>query len=590
MIGDSMETSYGIWPTLAQFKALVAQHQGWWVTDSETDGLAVLGPDSRDKAWIVGLNPLGTGAMLFFDCQDPEWPQCKEIIEGLDLAGHNLRFDVHAMNLEPRGKLLDTMLCQYHINTVGKKSLDDLAPRHRRRKLPTIPELKGPKGEQNDIRLLRQGNKHWAPHLLEYLADDVHFTAFLAQWYIDRRQVHTLDGQVEKVVQRMEDRGVRLLTDRLEALAQRIKPLVSHNEAVIRAAGFSGNLNSSPQLAEFLSARKYPFKVWEWNKTKRRRERKFSTNSKTVLEPYFDKTGDELIGALMMYRAWNKKHKDFCLTLPTFVQADGLVHGTIKTARTATGRFAHATPNLGQIPKQGKTDLEREVAKAFRACFQGASGWTSGADYSQVELRVAAALSGDARMLEAFASGEDPHASTAAATSGHSVDNLPDGERFKAKATNFGILNGMGAGRLAIGIKTTADEAQRFIDKHRRAHPELHDWMAGVTLDANYSRMVEGIDGTALSYTPADGDVNNAVSMMVQGGAAVLMKHGLVACEEAGLRPILSVHDEVVGDCKDKGDEYAEVMQEAANNAFPELLGAVDFKATGGAGETWAAV
>ncbi len=561
--------------TADQLQQLADAHQGEWICDTETDGLEVRGPMSRDKAWIVGLLPHGTESVLFIDCRNPEWQKMKSIMERMALVGHNLRFDIHAMNIRPVDWWCDTMLAVYTQDTRRRKSLDDLARDFGKTKIATIPELKGKKGNQNSIHLLTPGLHRWNAKLLEYLADDLIVTSQLWEKY--KRAHHPLSGKVEWAVQRMEDRGVRLLEDRLHQLALEIRPLVADSWAVIERHGFTGNLNSPKQVLEFLQSKGYKFR---------------GTNTQTVLRPHFDRTGDELIGAILMYRAWNKKDRDFCQTLPKFVQPDGLIHGGIKTARTGTGRFAHAEPNLGQIPKQGKTDQERKIAKRFRGRFQGASGGCSGADFSQVELRVAAALSNDERMLQAFAEGADPHAATAAATSGCSIDNLPDGERFKAKAVNFGILNGMGAGRLALQINTSVEEARRFIDQHRKAHPELHNWMNLVSKITQGSSSASALDGTRRVYQRWELDrLTSAVSQEVQGTAAALMKHALVACEEAGLRPILSVHDELVGDVLDKGDEYATIMREAANAAFPDSrLNQVDFVAEGGHGETWADV
>ena len=561
--------------TADQLQQLVDAHQGEWICDTETDGLEVRGPMSRDKAWIVGLLPHGTGAVLLIDRRNPEWAKMKPILERMDLVGHNLRFDIHAMNIHPAGPWADTMLAVYGQDTRRRKSLDDLARDFGKTKIATIAELKGKKGDQNSIHLLTPGLHRWDDKLLDYLADDLIMTSRL--WDRYKRDHHALLGQVEWAVQRMEDRGVRLLEDRLHQLALEIRPLVARSEKLIRDRGFDGNLNSPKQVLAFLTEQGYRFS---------------GTNTKTVLEPYFDKTGDELIGAILMYRSWNKKERDFCQTLPKFVQADGLIHGGIKTSRTGTGRFAHEQPNLGQIPKQGKTDLERSIAKRFRSCFQGSSGGCSGADFSQVELRVAAALASDERMLQAFAEGADPHAATAAATSGCSINNLPGGERFKAKAVNFGILNGMGPARLALQIRSTVDEARQFIRKHRDAHPELHNWMHTVRMVTEGSSSASALDGTRRVYQKWELErLTSAVSQEVQGTAAALMKHALVACEEAGLRPILSVHDELIGDVLDKGDEYATIMREAANAAFPNSrLNQVDFVAEGGHGETWADV
>jgi len=596
-----------VWPTAAEFLAVVAElgPDQLWVFDSETDGLLVRGDYSRDRAWYVGFSPCLPDAdkCYCFDVTEEHWLHVKSDINRMRLIAHNGRFDVHALDLDLEHGWLDTMALQYRWNTSGSsKTLDSLAHRYGRYNIPTPPELKGKKGEQNQIGVLPVAK------LAKYMANDIEVTSWLwLNHFTDRQKaesVNALDPKVERTVQRMERRGVRLLEGPLEALGQKLGPLVSQNEAVLRGAGFTGNLNSPKQLAEWLQSFTVPtdsrdggealrYNFWRntWVKNKQRKERKYVTNSKLILEPFFDRTGDSIIGALTQYRKLLKKKRDFCDMLPTFIHlGNGMVHGAVKTMHTSTTRFSHATPNLAQIPKQGHTSEERALAKAFRACFTGESGWVSGADFSQVELRVAAALSGDSRMLEAFDRGEDPHSSTAAGTSGCRIDALPPGERFKAKATNFGILNGMKAARLAVNIRTTATEAQRFIDKHISAHPELHGWMREVTEAAGDGHCQSvTLDNAHMIHSKKD-RVNNAVSLHVQGNAAGLMRHALVAVEAAGLRPILTVHDEIVGDIRGKGQEYADVMQEAANAAYPEALGVVDFVAKGGDGRTWADV
>jgi len=152
-----------------QLRALLARAPEW-ICDVETNGLQVIGPQSRDKAWIVGLLPSGTTSCFYIDCQHPEWPAMKRELERTRMVFHNGRFDIHAMGLDMEVPWLDTMAAQYHQNTAGKKSLDDLFPGE---KLPTLPELLGPKGKQNSIHLLRYGLNSWDPRLLAYLDDDL---------------------------------------------------------------------------------------------------------------------------------------------------------------------------------------------------------------------------------------------------------------------------------------------------------------------------------------------------------------------------------------------------------------------------------
>jgi|ETNvirnome_6_100_1030635.scaffolds.fasta_scaffold00167_6 DNA polymerase-1 len=578
------------WPTPAQFQTVLGLYppDHHWVSDTETDGLKVIGPASRDQAWYAGFNPFGTNKVYCFDCRSSDWREIRPLIQRLRLVFHNGRFDVHAMDLTDLASgWQDTMLCKYRTNTSAPKSLDELAKQLRYPKIPTPDLLKGRKENQNQIHLVSKND------VARYMADDILFTAHLWDTISEKQKqlsLRAMDHRVEYAVQRMEARGVRLLTTPLKALERELAPLVAESEAVIRDAGYTGNLASPKQLQEWLQGElKYDFVVNVWDQKKRRKVRKWSTDSKKVLQPYADRTGDPLIIALTTHRKLLKKKKDFCERLPTFMQEDGLVHGSIRTAKTVNTRFSHANPNLAQIPKRGTNAVERRLAKAFRSCFTGESGWMSGADYSQMELRMAAALSGDERLLQAFNDGEDPHAVTAAGTSGKSIDALPDGERDKAKAVNFGLPNGMKAGGLAVELRSTVGDAQRYIDKHKRTHPRLHEWMADVTDDAGTSGITVLLSGAVMYHDRAK-SITNAVSGHISGNSADLMRRALVEIDAQGLRPVLSVHDELVGDVKDRGQEYAEIMRHAANNAYPGVLSDVDFETKGGEGRTWADV
>lgn len=571
-----------------------------WVCDTETDGLQVIGPQSRDKAWIVGLMPEGSRTAFFVDCQHPEWPEMLAALEQTRLVGHNLRFDVHAMNARPKVTWLDTMAARYRQNTAGLKSLDDI---FFETKVATLGALKGAKGQQNQIHTLRYGLNSWDSSLLHYLTDDLIKTADLHKDAVQLGQYRDIDAEVERVVHRMEDRGVVVLQQQVDELRAILEPMVEEQVQALAAQGFTGNPNSSGQLLEFLATRagyrrtqgkwademltpefaellaspKFKWKLRSWGK------RKASTDGKRVVQPLADR-GDPFALALLEYRAYVKKYRDFALKLE-----GGPVHGQIRTMMTKTGRFSHAEPNLGQIPKQNKTPREVELGLAlkFRKCFTGHCGYMSGADFGQVEMRVAAALSGDENLLAAFGPGMDFHTATACQVFNETPETLRKEQRFAVKQINFGILNGMKAQRLAIAIGCSAEEAGKFRGAYLARFGKLRDWMHDTTWNAERLHVVMGLDGAAMIYD--DGDwINNAVSMKVQGGAALLMKHALVACEDAGLRPVLSVHDEIVGDIQGRGAEYAEVMREAANNAFPSLLGSVDFTADGGDGASWA--
>lgn len=550
------------WPSVEELRDLSDQHDKPFIFDTETDGLEVI--NGRHKAWIVGLMPAGVGVAMFIDCRDPRWPEYKAVLEDMDLVAYNGRFDSHALRLNPSRPIREAMAGVYHRSTSRRKSLDNLGPVHGMPKIPTLPELKGRKGQSNSIHKLTTGVRRWRKDLLDYLADDLVATYRVWEQYGDRE----VDNELERCVANMERRGARLLPDRLSALRRELVPIRDESEAAIRAAGFSGNIGSPVQLRPWLQE-KYP--------------KLTGTNSKNDIGPLLDKTGDPVLEALLDYRKYTKLVRDFCDVLPQFAQ-DGIIYGSIKTMHTKTKRFAHANPNMAQIPKQGRTDRDAALAVKFRECFTGRSGQCSGADFSQVELRVMAALSEDATMLKAFRDGADPHAATAAAM--FDTDSVSKRQRQSAKAINFGILFGMGIQLLGQTLKCSRAEAKRFLRLHQQAHPGVHEYIRHVKDEAERTGYGEGIDG-ALCITD---NPNTAVSLKVQGGAALLMRNALVACENEGLRPFLSVHDELICDVQEKGEQVAKVMRDAANQYSPTLFGTVDFVAEGGHGDSWALI
>ena len=551
------------WPSVEELRQLAAEHDQPFIFDTETDGLEVI--SGKHKAWIVGLMPAGVGAVLFVDCRDPRWPEFKAVMEDMDLVAYNGRFDVHALRLNPRRPVREAMAGVYHRSTSRRKSLDNLGQVHGLPKIPTLPQLKGKQRESNRIHELTVGVGLWSDDLLNYLADDLYATYKVWKQYGDRPQ----DNELERCVAAMEQRGARLKPERLGALRAELLPIQQAAEAVIREAGFDGNIGSPTQLLPWLRLTYPDLK---------------GTNSKNDLAPLIAFEDDPVIEAILDYRKYLKLVRDFCDVLPSFADEDGIIYGSIKTMHTKTKRFAHANPNMAQIPKQGRTDRDAALAIKFRECFTGRSGQCSGADFSQVELRVMAALSEDENMLRAFREGADPHAATAAAMFGTpSVTKL---QRQSAKAINFGILFGMGIKLLGQTLQCTRSEAKRFLYLHRMAHPGVHEYIGHVKQQAEWRGYAEGLDGCILITD----NPNSAVSLKVQGGAALLMRHSLLACEHAGLRPFLSVHDEIVCDVEGQGEVVAKTMRDAANSYSESLFGSVDFVAEGGHGDSWACV
>lgn len=540
------------------------------VIDTETTGLLV--KDGQHTARYLGLCFATTPSACFI-VKGPFSDDLKRLLADSMLVGHNVRFDAHALGLElPGAAPYDTMVRVYGHNTTALKSLDDVAPRLGFSKIPTPQRIL-------DGKIDEMTTEEVAP----YLADDCAVTAHLFLQQIKYQglasDLNVLDFDTERAVLNMERRGVRLLTDDLAALGVEVDAQIVETKEKLQSLGITStlNINSPKQVKEMFTGRgvKLPLDP----KTGK------PSTGKLALEK-LDRAGDPYAAAILAARKALKLRDGFLTPLPTFVSPiTGLIHASVKTAHTATGRFSYEGPNLQQIPKGHGNPL----AKRFRNCFTSRNGRVAGADFGQVEMRVAAALSGDPRLVQLFERAEDLHTSVAAQIGGKALAAVTKEERFKAKAVNFGILNGMGAARLAHEIKTDKYEAQRFLDAYLKTFAGLHEWMQATWRDGENTGLARTLMGRQRIFG-RDEETRPGISVVVQGSAADLMRAALVALDQAGRGPILAVHDEIIcdGDLT-SGAEVAKMMTQAANDLWRKVTGSlpVDFSATPGEGATW---
>ena len=530
-----------------------------WVMDTETNGLEVLGPDAPHKAFYIGLMPLGSRHVFIVTRDEFEAWDLREEVERLRLVGHNLRFDLHALNINPQFTWVDTMTAAYFNNTTGKRSMDHIARVHGWSKLPT-PDL------------LKQGRILDVPEedLFHYLADDCRVTGKMYEAL--RTEDAAFDYRVDKAVYGMECRGMRLLADKLDAVRDLVVSRIYQTEDTLRMLGLEGNFGSPVQVAAWLEGhgRKLPHTATGRPST-----------AKLVLQKLAD-DGDSLAVALLDWRKLTKLKNSFVDPLPQLAQF-GVLYPRTNATRTATGRFSCDTPNLQQIPKRGP------LGKALRGCLTSPynNGLTA-CDFNQIELRVAAAFAKEPVLLDAFAAGQCPHTEVAAKMLGkRPADILPE-ERFRAKAVNFGILNGMGAKRLALELKTTPAQAKRFLSDYKSNLSKLHEWMEGVWRSAEVSGLARTAAGRTRVFRGGE-STRPAISVIVQGSAAELMRAALVAVDEACLLPLLSVHDEILigGDDPSEAEKLRETMEYAADSVYTGLFADVKFTASATTGETW---
>jgi DNA polymerase I len=405
---------------------------------------------------------------------------------------------------------------------------------------------------------------------------------------VDRSGVRSLLEDVElplaRVLARMQAAGVAVdvayLGELSESMGDRMRAL---EEEIYVHAGEEFNLNSPPQLRVVLYDR---LKLRPGKRTKTG----YSTDADTL-----EKLRHEhpIVDALLQYRELSKLKSTYLDALPPLVGRDGRIHTTFNQVAAATGRLSSVNPNLQNIPIRGETG--RQVRKAFVAT----PGHTLVvADYSQIELRVLAHLSGDRALAEAFASDTDIHAATAGKVFGLPPDQVDAELRRRAKVVNYGLAYGMNAFGLATRLGIPPDEAQEFIDAYFAGFPRIREFLDHQVAVAS----AEGFTATILGrrrYLPELQSPNPrirnlgrrmALNAPIQGSAADIMKLAMIRVDAAvdtmPASMVLTVHDELVFEATENAaEEVAEAARKEMESAY-EL--SVPLRADVGIGRDWA--
>jgi len=393
------------------------------------------------------------------------------------------------------------------------------------------------------------------------------------------------------VLEAMERTGIRLDVAVLAELSERLARSLAELEREIHAeAGGELNVNSPAQLAEVLFSRRGMPVLRKTAKTKSP-----STDADVLAE--LAARGYRLPALILDYREQAKLKSTYVDALPRQVAADGRVHTSYNQAVAATGRLASSDPNLQNIPV--RTELGREVRRAFVAD----PGWTLlAADYSQIELRVLAHLSGEPALAAAFARGDDIHRATAALVFGVAPELVSPEHRRAAKTINFGLIYGMGAFALGRDLKIPTAEAQRFIDAYFAGLPRVREYLEGTKETARRTGKVTTLFGRVRWIAGLDSGNPNvrgnaermAINAPVQGTAADLIKlamvrlHGELERRRLPARMLLQVHDELVLEVRSEAAAEVtalvrEVMEGAAALSVP-------LKVDVGSGRSWADV
>ena len=498
--------------------------------------------------------------------------------ETIEKIGQNLKYDIKVLakyNIEVKGKLFDTMLAHYLINPDMRHNMDVLAETYLNYTPISITDLIGKKGKNHlsmrDVPLEKQ---------TEYAVEDADITLQLKEHFqkeLGEANTQKLFDEIEipllRVLANMELEGINLDIDFLNSLAEELNnDIASLEKKIYNAAGEEFNIASPKQLGVILFE-----KMKLVDKPKKTKTGQYST-AEDVLS-YLAKD-HEIVKHILDYRGLSKLKSTYIDALPQQVEEHtGHVHTYYMQTVAATGRLSSNNPNLQNIPI--RTERGRQVRKAFIP--RNEHYTLLAADYSQIELRIIAALSEEETMIEAFKNGEDIHASTASKVFNVPLTEVTREQRSNAKTVNFGIIYGVSAFGLSNQTNLTRSESKELIDTYYATYPKLRDYIqdqVDFARDNGYVQTVLGRrryikDINSRNAVVRGAAERNAVNAPIQGSAADIIKIAMIRIHEklqAGnfkSKMLLQVHDELVFDIyKPELEEMKALIKSEMESAY----------------------
>ncbi len=517
-------------------------------------------------------------------------------IDSITWIGQNIKYDLLILKrhgLEVRGSIFDTMLAHYLIEPEGRRSMDLLSVKYLSYQPVSIEELIGKKGKN-------QGNMRDVAldKITDYAAEDADITLQLKHVFeplVNEKQVENIFNEIEnplvKVLLQMEYEGIKIDTTFLNDYSLELeKQAKESEERVYEQAGARFNLASPKQLGEIL------FDHLKLDpKAKKTKTGQYATGEEVLQKMAHE---HKIVDDILAFRELTKLKSTYVDALPQLVNPNtGRVHTSYNQAIAVTGRLSSNNPNLQNIPI--RTALGREIRKAFVA--PNADYVIMSADYSQIELRIVAAMSGDEAMCEAFRQHKDIHTATAAKVFGVSEDEVTKEMRYKAKSVNFGLIYGQSAFGLSQNIGVSRTEAKQLIDNYFMQYASIKSYM---DTQVNFAKE-HGFVQTILGRKRWLRDINsgnavvrgfaerNAVNMPIQGSAADMIKlamiqiHNRMKRENVKSKMLLQVHDELVFEVHQSEIEMMKALVlEEMQNAMP-LPNNVPVVAEVGVGQNW---
>jgi DNA polymerase I len=510
--------------------------------------------------------------------------------------GQNIKYDMLLLKnygFELIGNTFDTMLAHYVIEPDGKRSMDALSEKYLGYATVHIDELIGKKGKfQGNMRDVE------IEKIKDYAAEDADITLQLKNIFLPQlkeKDVEKIFYEVEnplvKVLTNMEFEGIRIdeqfLNDYSKELEREAKIA---EESVYKQAGVRFNLASPKQLGEVLFD-----KMQIDPKAKKTKTGQYATGEDVLLKLAAQ---NKIVDDILAFREYTKLKSTYVDALPLMInKKTGRVHTSYAQAVAVTGRLSSNNPNLQNIPI--RTDKGKEIRKAFIP--RDKDYVLISADYSQIELRIVAAISGDVNMCEAFRTGKDIHTATAAKVFNVDEKEVTKEMRYKAKSVNFGIIYGQGAFGLAENLAIPRAEAKAIIDNYKKEFPSIQKYMDDTINFCKENGFVETLMGrkrwlkdiNSANFTVRGFAERNAINSPIQGTAADMIKLAMIKIDAEFKKQnfkskmLLQVHDELVFDAhKDEIDIIKPVILHCMQTALA-LPNNVPTDAELGVGDNW---
>lgn len=571
---------YTLVESAAQLREVVAEVGRYeeFCFDTETTGFDIF--NDRIVGLSLAVEPFKAWYVPFKEENTPEYAEIvRPLFEDERIAkiGQNIKFDLmvlRRLGIEIRGRKYDTMILHYLLDPESRHNMNALSERYLNYKPIEIETLIGKGSKQLTMDLVN------VERVKEYAAEDADVTLRLKQVLypqVEEIGLQHLYFEVEEpmiaVLADIEMAGVRIDTGALAVYAVELNRKLGELEAAIRTEAGEPNLNinSARQLGEVLFAK---MRIAE--KPKMTRTKQFCTDE-DYLQSFARK--HRIVDLILEYRGVKKLLSTYVEALPQLVnRTTGRIHTSFNQAVTATGRLSSTNPNLQNIPV--RDDMGRRIRKAFIPSDD--DHLLLSADYSQVELRLMAHLSGDESLISAFEHGEDIHTATAARLFNKPLGEVTPEERRRAKTANFGIIYGISAFGLSQRLEIPRKEAKEIIDGYFASYPKVKEYMDNVVAKAKEEGFVSTIFGrrrylndisshNAVARGLAE---RNAVNAPIQGSAADIMKiamidvHRRFAAEGIRSRVILQVHDELVVDMlRSEQERVTKIVTECMESA-----------------------